>query len=282
MSSISRPIVHGYSILRVTTDELRGDTTPVGVVAWDSERDWFRTRVLAEDEAVRNVPSWARQFLSITANQLERWAKEKSVPYEPGPVHPTTDRFWRAASEILTTSVRLDSPKAMDPMEEPDQDLEALFEAIVQPRQSETRRQERIDGALSRALGELANEIPTRQEVSAFGNAREVIRRGAVTADGVLLIDGVNLAASHARDEADALVSRFMRIVAAYSGRPVSVIVGYTASPGGLNGERHMRDWIRERLTSDVFDLVSEGQQFQAATRAAWERLSSEDQGSLL
>ena len=51
-------------------------------------------------------------------------------------MEPTTDRFWKAVSEILTTAVRLDLPKAMDPMDEPDTGIEALFEAVVQPGQT--------------------------------------------------------------------------------------------------------------------------------------------------
>ena len=48
-------------------------------------------------------------------------------------MEPTGDRFWKAVSEILSTCVRLDLPKAMDPMDEPDVEIEALFEAVVQP-----------------------------------------------------------------------------------------------------------------------------------------------------
>ena len=283
MFSISapEPIVHGYSVLRVTTDEQRGDTTPVGVVAWDSMRSWFGTRVLDAEESISGVPAWSRKFVTITHQQLARWADASSVPYEPEAAPPSTDRFWRAASEILSTSVRLDPPRAMDPMKEPEQELEALFEAIVRPRQTEDRQRERIDGALSRALGELATEIPTGTQVEAFGGATETVRRGTITQKGVLLVDGVNLATTQARKEADALVSRVMRIRAAYTERPVTVIVGYTASPGGLNGERHMCEWIQKILTRDVYDLTAEDVPFREATRTAWAQLSLEDQTTL-
>ena len=283
MSSIlaSEPIVHGYSVLRVTTDEQRGDTIPVGVAAWDSVRSWFGMRVLDAEEKISGVPAWSRKFVTITHQQLERWADASSVPYEPEPASPATDHFWRAASEILSTSVRLDSPRAMDPMKEPDEELEALFEAIVRPRQTEARKQERIDGALSLALAELATEIPSGTQVNAFGNSKETVRRGAVNNQGVLLVDGVNLATRQARKEADALVSKLMRIRAAYAERPVTVIVGYTASPGGLNGERHMRDWIEHKLTAAVYDLTTEDVQFREATWTAWKQLKSEDHRGL-
>ena len=61
--------------------------------------------------------------------------------------------------------------------------------------------------------------------MSAFGGAREQVRRGTETDRGVLLVDGVNLATATARNDADALVSRFMRISDAYGNRPVHIIV---------------------------------------------------------
>ncbi len=76
--------------------------------------------------------------MHIARDQIRRWAKARKVPYEPEPAEPTTDRFWKAVSEILTTGVRLDPPKAMDPMDEPDEEIEALFEAVVQPGQTRT------------------------------------------------------------------------------------------------------------------------------------------------
>ncbi len=54
-----------------------------------------------------------------------------------------------------------------------------------------------------------------------FGGTKEQVRRGAETDRGVLLVDGVNLAAATARKDADAFVSRFMRISDAYGNRPV-------------------------------------------------------------
>ena len=70
-------IRHGYSVIRVSLDDRRDHTVPVGVVAWQTTNPWY---------------GW-------------RW-------------------------------LRLDLPKAMDPVDEPDTGIEALFEAVVQPRQT--------------------------------------------------------------------------------------------------------------------------------------------------
>lgn len=276
-STSSSPIVHGYSVVRIAVDEERDETTPVGVVAWDSDRLWYNWRLLAPDENVAGVHAWNRKFLEIVREQLGRWAHTRQVPYAASPVEPTSDRFWDAASKVLTTAVKLGRPRAMDPMKEPDEEIEALFEAIVQPKQPLKRQSGRIDGQISRALGSAANDLPKRVCVAAYGGAREQVRRGAVTDRGVLLVDGVNLAARKARDAADALVSRFRRIREAQE-RQTHIVVGYTSSPGGLNGETHMRDWIRRELTEQVFDLTTEEKKFREATLAAWREVEDDPQ----
>ena len=108
----------------------------MGVVAWQTTNPWYGWRWLEHDEKVRGVDPATRRLMRITRNQIRRWAGERKVPYEPEPVEPTTDRFWKAVSEILTTAVRLDLPKAMNPMDEPGTGIEALFEAVVQPGQT--------------------------------------------------------------------------------------------------------------------------------------------------
>ena len=193
-------------------------------------------------------------------------------------MEPTSAPFWKAVSEVLSTAVRLDPPKAMDPMDEPEAEIEWLFEAVVQPTQPQERRVRRIDSAINDALGELADLIPSRPRVSAFGGTKEQVRRGVETERGVLLVDGVNLAAATARKEADAFVSRFMRISDAYGNRPVHIIVGYASSPDGLNGEAHMRDWIREKLTDQVFDVIAQKAEFKKAAADAWSELRADPQ----
>ena len=150
-SRSGRQIRHGYSVIRVSLDDHSDLGVPVGVVAWQTANPWFGWRWLEHDEKVRGVDPATRRLMRITRNQIQRWANARKVPYEPAPVEPTSDRFWKAVSEILSTSVRLDLPKAMDPMDEPDAEIEALFEAVVQPGQTHQRRSLRIDYAIKQA-----------------------------------------------------------------------------------------------------------------------------------
>lgn len=124
--------VHGYSIVRVTLDDHRYDTVPVGVVAWDTRNAWYGWRWLEQNERVRGVDATTRTLMEIARNQIRRWADARRVPYEPTPVEPTNAAFWRAVSEIFTTGVRLDLPRPMDPMDEPEAGIESLFEAVCQ------------------------------------------------------------------------------------------------------------------------------------------------------
>lgn len=242
------------------------------------QNEWHMWRWLEEDEKVRGIDRATRRLMWITRKQIQRWANARKVPYEPAPVEPTSAPFWKAVSEVLSTAVRVDPPKAMDPMDEPEAEIESLFEAVVQPTQPQERPVRRIDSAINDALGELTDLIPSRPRVSAFGGAREQVRRGAESDRGVLLVDGVNLAAANARKDADALVSRFMRISDVYGNRPVHMIVGYSASPGGLNGEAHMCDWIREKLTDQVFDVVAQNAEFRKAAADAWSKVGADPQ----
>ena len=126
-------IQHGYSTIRASLDDQSDHTVPVGVVAWQGTRPWYGWRWLELHEEVPGIDLATRKLMRITRNQIRRWASVRKVPYEPAPVDPTSNRFWYAVSEILSTCVRLDLPRAMAPMDDPDAGLESLFEAVVQP-----------------------------------------------------------------------------------------------------------------------------------------------------
>ena len=159
-SPSGRQILHGYSVIRVSLDDHRDHTVPVGVVAWQTTSPWYGWRWLEHDVRVRGVDAATRRLMRITKDQIQRWADARKVPYEPEPVEPASASFRKAVSEILSTGVRLDLPRAMDPMDEPGAEIEALFEALVQPTQTERRQRERIDSAIKRALGKWAQSPP--------------------------------------------------------------------------------------------------------------------------
>jgi len=157
----------------------------------------------------------------------------------------------------------------MTPLRDHEVDFESLFDAVVQPATPARERARRIDGLISSALGDASKVLKRGAEFTAFGGVYEAVLRGAVGATGGVVVEGVNLAGANARRDADALVSRLLRIQDARTSLRTEVIVGYIASPGGLNGETDMRDWIRAKVTEHVYDLVLEEPRFQSAAEAS-------------
>lgn len=276
MSSTSTDIEIGYSTIRMVLDDQGLKSVPVGVVGWNALRSWYAIRLLREPEKVPGIDGKNRPFLSLATEQLQRWAEARKVPYSPISSAPWESRFWQSARDLLTTAVQLDVPRAMDPSAATEGALESLFEAIVQPKVPEDTRRERIDGIVARALGDqLTRILGSRMRVRAFRGVEEAVSRGARGEAGIVVVEGVNLAASTARRDADATVSRIQRIQAGEGGgEHTTVIVGYNASPGGLNGEAHMVDWIRRKATNLVFDLSTQDAAFREATEAALQRMS--------
>jgi hypothetical protein len=272
MSSNSEAMRRGYSTIRAVLDDRRGRSIVIGVAAWDTDDQWYKFRTIAPRERVPGVTTEVRSFADIALSQLKRWTERQDVPYASAPLAPWTSGFWSAASRVMTTAIRLDSPRAMERLHNKDLDHESLFEAIVQPLSPPAHKRQRIEGFVTSALGTTGRLLKRGTEFVAFGGAHESVLRGAVGSRGGMVVEGVNLAGAHARKDADALVSKLLRIKEAPGAISMYMVVGYVASPGGLNGETDMRDWIREKVTPDVYDLVSEEGLFRSAAAAGLER----------
>jgi hypothetical protein len=265
----------GFSVLRLLVDPLRGTSIPVGAVAWDTQKDWYTVRMLAPTERLEGITADRRLLLKTAVRQLKKWAERRVAPYSGFEASPSTSEFWDAVRRDLTTGVCLDPPRAMDTLESPD-DVDLLFEAVVQPIQNTRVERTRMEGVLKRALGrQLERSTEARLELRAYHAAYERVMRGARGESGIVVLEAVNLAGRHARRDADALVSRLQRIKEGV-GVDMETIVGYTASPGGLNGEGHMKDWIQEQVTPHVFDLSKQVQQFRRVAAKALSTVSAQ------
>ena len=81
---------------------------------------------------------------------------------------------------------------------------------------------------------------------------------------GWVVIEGINLATNQAELLADATASKLMRLRAGLR-EECDVMIGYLASPEGLDGEQVLVDWLRERAEAQVFDLMKQRKDFLAA-----------------
>ena len=274
-------IDYGFSTIRLLTGPPTEPTKPVGVVAWDASREWFDIRLLDPGEAGRKIPHRRLALARLAERDLRNWAKAGRVPYAETSHEPWQGGFWLAVHELLSTGVRFDRPSAMQRMEDPDEEFPLLFEAVAQPHTAAASS--RIGGYISRALGKaLDRKLIKRTRLIAFQQHQEAVNRGAIGPQGVVVVEGVNLASVTGRRDADALVSRLERIMAGPTEAPY-VVVGYLSSPGGLNGEADMKSWIEARVApGTTFNLLHERSAFRNATRSALTSVGLVEAGSLL
>ncbi len=131
----------------------------------------------------------------------------------------------------------------------------------MQPRIPPKVSRDRIDGAVSRALGNLASRFLSGQAVTGFGNRPVPVLRQISDQHHTIIVEAVNLAAEAAEKDADALTSRLLRI--REGGITTVFLVGYLASATGLNGETALKDWIEHKLNIKAFDLTHEKAAFR-------------------
>ena len=140
-STPDREILHGYSVVRVSLDDDGDHTVPVGVVAWDTGNAWYRWRWLEKDERVRGVD---RHQPPADADRQE---PDPALGGRPESTNTSLRRWNPRRRAFGTPSPRScplpcgsTPPRAMAPMDEPEAEIESLFEAVVQPPQSRRAR----------------------------------------------------------------------------------------------------------------------------------------------
>lgn len=245
------------------TDEMRGTSVPVGVALWSSNPEWVKFRAATEEESIKGLNLGAYPFLRIAGGKLDKWITENRLPYASIALRPFTDEWWRHVRKLFVHKVRISEPRPID-CKRPEDELELLYEAVVGPRIGGKEKRERIDGVLSKSLGAVAESL-ARGSVDGFGGRPVPVRRYVESVNSLLIVEGVNLAAAGAENDADALVSRLLRIREAngrHSNKSVVALVGYLASPAGLNGEAALVKWIEMKAEAKTYDLLSECQTF--------------------
>jgi hypothetical protein len=228
-------ITRGFAVLRLVLDDRGIHTIPAGVVAWDESRKWYQIRGIHEGERLRTLPQHLVVLLDSAIAKVRRWAEQGRVGGQGPELAPTSGVFWESVRRRLVSGVRLDQARALEPSPDMDLGLESLFDAIVQPSRTGTAQRHRIEGVVREALGPLAPKFRGRHEVRAYHGATESVLRLAQGEGGTVIVEGVNLAASTGRKDADALVSRLLRVKAGGL-EQAQVVVGYLASPGGRTG----------------------------------------------
>lgn len=262
-----------YAVFRYVKDAQRDLTIPVGVALWSNGAGVAHTRFIQREEKVARISKTDDYpYIELVAEKLNRWVDKGGLPYQHSRLSPNTDEWWRHVRNLLIHRIRISEPLSID-CENADAELEPLFSSIVRPNDSEDGR-ERIDSLLRKALGDAIADEFRRGYVDGYaGKPVQAMRVFCGTA-GDVIVDAVDLSAKEAPEYADEMVGKLQRARLNGNGmsqksRPLSAIVGYLSSPGGLNGERYLKDWIEQGGDAKAFDLNLERHQLREAAEKA-------------
>ena len=253
-----------YCVFSLITDEMRGTSIPVGVALWTRDRGQAWIKLAREDDRIQGLDKISYFYIAQVQKQLNQWIESGELPYGDRSQSRESDEWWHHLAGLLVHKIRMSELRPID-CQNPADELEPLYEAVVGPRRRTKERSARIDGVLSTALGKLSRELD-KGEVAGYRGRPVPVRHFKSAPDRLLIVEAVNLASVNAETDADALVSKLLRVRAAKD-RSASVItcVGYLASPNGLNGEAALVDWIKEKADAQTFDLLNEQDKFKSA-----------------
>lgn len=252
-----------YAIFSFVIDETRGQTLPVGVVLWSPEQRWMDMRMVEQKEKLKGLdPNADWPLVHLVQDQVRCWVETGRLPHAVAPTAPYDDRWWRHVRELLVHRVRLSEPRPID-CRDPDQELDPLYEAVIAPHRSGREQRTRIDGEITKCLKHLAHQFKARLPIPGFQGRDVQVMRGFHGQSGWVVIEGINLASTQAELLADAAASKLMRLRAGLQ-QDCDVMIGYLASPEGLNGEKVLVDWLCERAQAQVFDLMKDRANFLA------------------
>jgi len=267
--AVVRSSTFRYAVFHYYTDDPKHHEVPIGVALWSAEEEWVRFRLLADTERIPSVPTAdLLPYARAAEEQISEWVKDRRLPYAPSRVQPSRDEWWKAVRDLLQFRVRLSEPRPID-CTIPDIEFETLYDAVVSPKIQKAEKRQRIDGAISRAVGpDLAKHFIPRVRVRAFDGAEVEVLRAYSKPGRQVILEGANLAMADAERETDALASKMERITAA-NGIVTRFIVGVVCPPGGLNGATHLKKWLERKSGSRVYDLTREASEFAARAERA-------------
>jgi len=150
---------------------------------------------------------------------------------------------------------------------DPQKETDLLFEAVVAPRQTARRVYRRMASALDEGLGRnLRSYFAKRAPTPGYSKRSTVVSRLYETPSRRLVVEGINLASpTRAETETYELVGKAKWI--SDDEKDAVFVIGYLASPNGLNGEGVYKSWIEKQLDTTCYDLVRDKEGFRAAVQ---------------
>lgn len=272
----AKPCSYSYAVFRYTKDPKRDVSIPVGVALWSPEAEWVKTRLIRPTE---RVPKLNRTedypYIDLVARKMENWLTARRLPYQTEDAAPTSDSWWRHLQNVLIHKVRVSEPLSIDCVD-PDAELDPLFTSIVNLSDTEEVTT-RIDGLITKSLGDRLSKVLKRGALQGFAGKPVQVMRLFQGERANVIVEAVNLAVQDADKEADAMVGKLWR--ARTNGSPEKrefiAFVGYYSSPGGLNGEAFLKDWIEQKAQVETFDVIREKERLRQAVERALHQAGS-------
>ncbi len=263
---------YSCATLRYLTDAERGVTVPVGVILWNNDGSWHQIRLPEPEEHIPGVSLVkACSYLELAKAQVEGWIEQGELPYSQTPLQPLSQAWWQHVEKLLRFTVRIDGIRIID-CQDPEDEIETLFEAIVQPHVSRQDKVKRIDTAVSRALGSVSSYFH-RGRVAGYGGRDVKVLRCAQSRQRLVVVEAVNLASRDAEADADALYGRLSRIQEGQPEREIHFVLGYLASAHGLNGEKALKSFIESKVETPMYDLDRQKAEFEEAAYTEYSAL---------
>ena len=271
-----------YSTIRFVSDSLREITIPVGVMIWNTENHEFIIRLPKNGERVDNVSfGEAAPYLKAAEAQILKWINVKELPYQSNTMDLLSEEWWNHLRKLMGFRVRFDEAKPINCFM-PNDEVDALFEATVKPKLPYKKRLQRVDFAISHALGkQLSSRLTPHYKVAGYRGREVAVSKAFSVNNRLLVIDGVNLAAATAEEDADALTSKLLRIKESKNSSGITFAIGYIASPNGLNGEGVLKDWIEYKTESKLYDLTRQSGEFAVVVENSLSSLAKQNELAL-
>jgi Protein of unknown function (DUF3037) len=267
-----------YAVFRYVKDAQKDLSVPVGVALWSPDARFVRLRLVEKaDKRGRINKAEDLPYIDLAERQIRNWIEQRELPYQKESMLPESDQWWRHVRELLIHKIRLSEPLPID-CRDPESELEPLFASIVRQERS---RNKRIDSVLGNALGDEIAKRFHRGPVEGFAGKPVHVMRIFKGATQDVVLDAVNLAADDAPQRADEIVGKLQRARLNGHGltpkpRRLTAVVGYVSSPGGLNGEGYLKDWIEKAGAARAFDLRREQAQLRITIKEALDEASLE------
>ncbi len=260
--SSTDPGSFSYAIFTLSIGDARNRVVPVGVALWSPQRRWVQVKFVEEREKLSGFKqSDHYPFVRLVRDKVRHWIRTGKLPHTAERFPPFDDRWWEHARNLLIHNVLLSEPRPIDCIN-PEEELDPLFESIVAAYRPARVSRSRIDGQIKKCLNGLGDSFKSRQSVPGFGGRPVPVLRVYKGRDAWIVIEGVNLASNQAESQSDATASKLMRIRASLKGR-CRFIIGYIASPDGLNGDRVLVEWLRSTTDAQTFDLMKQREAFR-------------------